>query len=302
MATNGRILVLGATGAQGGSVARHLLDGGGAVRCLTRNPASEKAQALAAAGAEVVAGDLEDPGSLRAALRDCSAAFGVTNFWEHFAKEAEQGRNLVDAVADSAVEHFVFSTLPSAKTISGGTLDVPHFDIKAELEEYAREKGLPATFLHVAFYYENFLHFFPPQPSEDGSFAFGFPQGDTPLAAYSVEDTGGPVAAIFARREEFLGKTVGVVGADLPPAEYARLMSEAAGERIVYNFIPREVFAGFGFPGAEDLANMFDFNRLYIPNRREDLEQSRALYPGMQDFATWATKNREAIRKALGVG
>ena len=178
MSNKETILVTGATGAQGGSVARHLLGRGGyTVRCLTRNPDSEKAGALQQAGAEIVRGDLDDPASLRSALDGCQAVFGVTNFWEHFNKEYEQGRNLMDVVAaTNSVEHFVFSTLPNAKKISGGELDVPHADIKARLEEEARERGLPATFVHVAFYYENFLSYFPPQKQEDGTFALGFPQ------------------------------------------------------------------------------------------------------------------------------
>ena len=294
------ILVTGATGAQGGGVARHLLSRGKfAVRCLTRNPESEKAAELARAGAEVVKGDLGDAPSLRPALQGCYGVFGVTNFWEHFAKEYEHGKNLVDAVAAANVEHFVFSTLPPAKKISGGELDVPHFDLKAELEEYARSLGLPATFVHVAFYFENFLYFFPPQKAGNGSFAFGFPQGDTPLAGVAVEDVGGVVATIFERPAEFRGKTIGIVGDDLPPARYAELMTQILQKKVVYNSVSRAAFAALGFPGAEDLANMFEFNRLYIPNRRADLEQSRGLYASMQDFPTWLKANKARFQPIL---
>lgn len=291
------ILVTGATGAQGGSVAHHLLNTGQfAVRCLTRNPSSEKAQALKQAGAQIVAGDLGDVETLKAALAGCQAVFGVTNFWEHFGGEQEQGKNLIEAVAAAnEVDHFVFSTLPSAHDISGGELSVPHFDIKARLETATRERGLPATFVHVAFYYENFLTFFPPQPQTDGTFAFGFPQGDTPLAAVSVEDLGGVVAPIFAQPDEFRGKTVGIVGDDLPPAMYAQIMTRLLGTTIVYNDIPRTIFAGFGFPGAAELADMFDFNRRFIPNRADDLAQSRRLYPAMQTFEAWLTANRDSF-------
>jgi len=296
------ILVTGATGAQGGGVARHLLARGVyAVRCLTRNTGSEKAAALAALGAEVVQGDLDDSESLRRALDGCYGVFGVTNFWEHFTAEERHGRNLIDAVAATpGIEHFVFSSLPHAKKISGGTLDVPHFDIKAELEAYAREQPVKTTFVHVAFYYENFLSFFPPQKQEDGSYAFGFPQGDTPLAGVAIEDAGGVIAAIFEQPEAFLGKTVGIVGDDLSPSEYAATLTRILGKKIVYNYIPQEVFASFGFPGADDLANMFTFNRIYIPNRRADVEESRRLYPGMQDFETWLQRNQGAFQSVLG--
>jgi uncharacterized protein YbjT (DUF2867 family) len=295
------VLVTGATGAQGGSVARYLLDRGQfAVRCLTRNPDSDKARALQQAGAEVVAGDLDSSASLRAALDGCWGVFGLTNFWEHFGKEYEQGKNLIDAVAESGAEQFVLSTLPGYHKLSGGALAVPHCDIKAQLEDYTRERGLPATFVHVAFYYENFLTYFPPQAQKDGTFAFGFPQGDTPLAAYSVEDTGGIVAPLFERPDEFQGRTIGVVGDDRSCAEYAEIMTRVLNKPVAYNYIPREVFASFGFPGAEELANMFEVQRLHIPERKADLEESRRLYPGVRSFEQWLTTNKDRFAGILG--
>jgi uncharacterized protein YbjT (DUF2867 family) len=294
------VLVTGATGAQGGSVARHLLRGGAfAVRALTRKPDSERAAALRSAGAEVVQGDLEDILALRAAMDGCHAVFGVTNYWEHFDGEFRQGRNLVDAVAASKVEHFVFSTLPYAKKISKGVLEVPHLDVKGRLEEYASAKVPSATFVHVAFYYQNFLSYFPPRRRAQGDYAFGFPQGDTPLAGVSVEDVGGVVAGLLERREEFLGKVVGVVGEDLPPAGYAAVMTQLLGHPIVYSHIPREVFAAFDFAGAADLANMFEFNRIFIPSRQTDLARSREIYPEIQGFERWLRANTERFQALL---
>jgi len=290
------ILVIGATGAQGGSVARHLLARGNfAVRAFTRNPDSPAAQALRERGAEIAAGDLTDRSSLRAALRGCYGTFGVTNYWEHFEREPEHGRNLINAVAGSEVEHFVFSSLPSAKMRSNGELHVPHFDQKHQLENYARMLGIASTFVHVAFYFDNFLTFFPPRNHGDGKYRFGFPQGDVPLAAVAVEDMGGVVTEIFDRPAEFIGRTVGIVGDDRPAASYAAALSDAVGHPVHYDPIPREVFAAFPFPGAADLADMFEFNRRYIPSRLEDLEESRALYPGMQTFEQWAAANRDAL-------
>jgi uncharacterized protein YbjT (DUF2867 family) len=294
------ILVIGATGAQGGGVARHLLDRGRfGVRALTRNPDSEKAKSLEEAGAEVVQGDLSDPPSLRRALDGCGGCFGVTNYWEHFGDEVQQGMNLVDAVADSDVRHFVFSTLPSVTGATGGELASPHFDVKAEMEAHARERGIPATFVHYAFYFENFLAFFPPQKQEDGSWAFGFPQGDTPLAGVAVEDGGAVVAEIFERRDEFIGENLYLVGDDIPAAEYAEVMSRISGKDVRYTYIPRETFASFDFPGAEDLANMFEFYRTKVPNRRADLERSRALHPGMRTFETWLAERKDEFTALL---
>lgn len=300
MSTRPTILVTGATGAQGGSVAHHLLAGQRfTVRALTRKPDSEKAQALAHAGAQVVQGDLGDPASLKDALAGCQGVFGVTNFWEHFQAEREQGRNLIDAVAAAGVGHFILSTLPSAQKISGGELHAPHLDIKAELETYARSLKLPATFVHVAFYYENFLTFFPPQAGPDGAYSFGFPQGDTPLAMTAVEDVGGVVAPLFDHPEAYLHKTIGIVGDDRPPHEYAQVMTRVFGRSVTYHHVPRETFAALGFPGAEDLANMFEFNRRFIPNRSTDLKQSRQLYPAIQSFESWLVRNKAAFQRIM---
>lgn len=294
------ILVTGATGAQGGSVARYLLSSGKfGVRALTRHPDSQAAKALEQAGAEVVQGDFDDRKSVERALEGCYGAYGVTNFWEHFEKEYDLGKNLVDAVAQSGVTHFVFSTLPHCKKISSGKVEVPHFDLKAQLEEYARGLKLNATYIHCAFYFENFLTFFPPQKQEGGTFAIGFPQGDVPLAGVSVEDVGSIVAPVFDRPDEYLGKVVGIVGDDLTGEQYAEKMTRVLGTKVIYHHIPRDTFAAYGFPGAEDLANMFEFNRLFIANRQADLQACRAINPKMQSFETWLKSHKDAFDKAL---
>lgn len=291
------ILVFGATGAQGGSVARNLLARNQFnVRAITRKPDSPAAQALAALGAEIVQGDLDDRASLAAALEGVYGVFGVTNFWEHFQKEGEQGRNLVKAVAGANVKHFIFSTLPPIEKATNGALRSPHFDLKAEHEEYARTLGIPSTFIHVPFYYENFLYFFPPRPTGDGTFQFGFPQGDTPLAAMSVEDVGRLVAPMFEHPELYVGKVIKLAGDELPAATYAEVMSRHAGADIRYAYVPRETFAALGFPGAEDLADMFEFYRLHIPSRVKDIRTCRTMAPGLQSFETWAARNADKLR------
>jgi uncharacterized protein YbjT (DUF2867 family) len=288
------ILVTGATGAQGGSVAHALLkDGKFAVRCLTRDIASQKAQNLRRAGAELVQGDLDDLDSLLVAMHNCYGVFGVTNFWEHFDKELQQGRNLVDAVHESNIQHFIFSSLPSYNKLSNGELSVPHCDIKAELEDYSKSLGIKATYVHIAFYYENFLTFFPFQKNEDGNFHFGFPQGDTKLSMVAAEDFGPIIANIFEQGEQYIGRVVGVVAEDRSCSEYAETMSEVFGEKVIYDYIPREIYASFGFPGAEELANMFECQRLYIPGRQRDMEESYKLNPKMQNLETWLKRNKE---------
>jgi len=295
-----RILVVGATGAQGGSVARHLLHAGTCrVRCLTRHPNSPAAQEFAGLGAELVEGDLGNPASLRAALRDCDGAFGVTNYWEHFEREFDHGRNLVDALGATGIQHAVLSTLPHAKLLSGGRLAVHHFDTKGHIEENARSANLPATYVHIAFYYENFLKYFPPRPQADGTYAFGFPQGSVPLAAVAAEDVGGVVAAIFAESFWYRDKLVGIVGDDLRCDEYAEIMHRVLGRSFRYRYVAHDAFAALDFPGARDLADMFEFNRNYIPNRRVDLAKSRELYPEIRTFERWLRDHVSAFKRAL---
>lgn len=295
-----RVLVIGATGAQGGSVARHLLASGKyRVRCLTRQPDSNASMALARSGAEVVRGNLDDPSALRAALRECDAAFGVTNFWEHGEGELQHGRNLIDALVHSSVQHTIISTLPNTKLLSGGRLEVPHFDNKARIEEYARGLNLSATYLHIAFYYENFLSYFPPRRQANGTYVFGFPQGNVPLAAVAAADIGGVVAAILAESFWYRGKVVGVVGDDLRVEQYAQSMARLLGRQVEYQYIAHAAFAALAFPGAQDLANMFEFNRLYIPNRKADLAKSRELFPEIRSFERWLKSNTAAMERMM---
>ncbi|MCZ6764036.1 MAG: NmrA family NAD(P)-binding protein, partial [Alphaproteobacteria bacterium] len=191
----------------------------------------------------------------------------------------------------AGIENVVFSTKHSANKLTGNTLKVPHLELKSQVEAYARKKFEAAIFVHMNFYYQNFLAWFLPRPGEDGDLAFGFPQGDTPMAAANVEDLGGVVNAIFDRPGDFAGRVVGIVGDDLRGKEYARIMSEATGRMIKYNYIPRDVFASFDFPGADILANMFEMNRLYILDSQTDLAECRKLYPEMQSFDGWAANN-----------
>jgi uncharacterized protein YbjT (DUF2867 family) len=193
----------------------------------------------------------------------------------------------------------VLSALPSADELSKGELEVPHFELKAKIEEYSRSKRIPATYLHVAFYFENFLSYFPPTKMEDGSFGFGFPQGDTPLATVSVGDLGGIVNTIFNNPQEYIGKLIGAVSEDLRPEEYAELMTRVLGKTVKYNYIPREQFASLGFPGAEDLANMFTLNRLHILERKSDQKLSRIMYPEIKSFEQWLKVNKEKFAKIL---
>ena len=290
------VLVTGATGAQGGSVARALLANNTfAVRALTRNPGSAKAASLKALGAEIVSGDLNDTESIRRAVKDCYGVFGVTNFWEHFEQEYQQGKNLIDVVNEMNVQHFILHTLPDYNRLSNGELPTPHCDMKAALQRYCQQLGLPATYLQPAFYYENFHTFFPLQKSQDDTWYFGFPQGNTRLAMVCAEDIGGIAATIFDHPKEYTGRTVGAVGADNTCYEYAAVMSRVLGVPVEYKYIPVEVYADLGFPGDKELANMFEVQRRYITNRQIDLIESYGLNPHMQTFENWVKNNKDVF-------
>ena len=302
MQTKKIILVTGATGAQGGSVVKALLNENKfAVRVLTRNPQSSNAKSLQASGAELVQGDMQDLDSLHKALKGVYGVFGVTSFWEHFEKEYQHGRNLIDAVYKAGIGHFVFSSLENYFKASKGQLRVPHYDLKASLKEYTKQLGIRASFVQLGYYYENFFAWFTPRKAGDGIYYFGYPQGETKLAAVSVTDLGPVVTKIFDHPNEYIGRTVDIVGADLTGHQYAEILSNVLDVDIRYKYIPRDEYAKAGFDGAEELANMFEVQRLYYQDHQLGLIESYGLNPGMQSFESWARANKQKFREVLGL-
>ena len=306
------IAVVGATGAQGGGLVRAILadpSGGFAARALTRDASSDKAKALAAAGAEVVAANLDDAQSLRKAFDGAYGAFCVTNFWEHFSpeKEQEQARRLAQAAKDAGVKHVIWSTLEDTRRFV--PLDdsrmptlkdkykVPHFDAKGEANRFFSELGVPTTFLNTSFYWDNLVHFgMGPKKGPDGRLAFVLPMGDKKLPGIAVEDIGRCAYGIF-KRPDLIGQTVGIAGEHLSGAQMAEALSQGARLAGRHAAVTPEAYRGFGFPGADDLGNMFqfkaDFEREYCAAR--DLGFSRSLNPQLQTFAQWLSANASRI-------
>jgi uncharacterized protein YbjT (DUF2867 family) len=313
MADRKLIAVIGATGAQGGGLARAILDdseGGFAVRAVTRDASSEKARALAAAGAEVVEADLDSRDSLKQAFRGAHGAYGVTNFWEHFSpdKEKAQAANIAEAAKAAGLRHMIWSTLEDTRKWVPLDDDrmptlmdqykVPHFDAKGESDGFFTERDVPTTFLLTSFYWENLIHFGSgPQKGPDGTLAITFPMGDKKLSQMSVEDIGKCAYGIFKRGGAYLGKTVGIAGEHLTGEEMAAALTAALGRDIAYNDVPPDVFRSFDFPGAQDLGNMFqfkrDFNDYYCGVR--SLDESRKLNPELQTFDGWLARNKDRI-------
>ena len=313
MAEKKIIAVLGATGAQGGGLVRAILadrNGEFAARAITRHPDSEKGRALEAAGAEVVAADLDDQKSLERAFTGVHGVFAVTNFWEHFSPEREltQAGNIARAAKAAGVKHVVWSTLEDTRQFVpltddrmptlGGKYKVPHFDAKGEADQLFRDAGVPTTFLLTSFYWDNLIYFGAgPQRTPDGSLALIFPMDEKLLPAIAVEDIGKAAYAIFKRGGEFIGQTVGIAGQHLTGEQMASALSRALGQEIRYLNVPPEVYRSFGFPGADDLGNMFqfkrDFNEYFCGAR--NLEFSRSLNPELQTFDQWLAAHAEKI-------
>ncbi|WP_432142980.1 NmrA/HSCARG family protein, partial [Streptomyces sp. bgisy084] len=286
------VLVTGATGAQGGSVARHLLRSGRwAVRAVTRDPHSAPAGALAALGAEVVACDLTNGRQVRQAATGVRAAFLVTDYWSLKEREYEAARTTADAVLAAGAETLVHSSLPEAHRRSGGALSLPHHDGKARLEEELRGRGAPVVTVHLSTYYENWpARRLRREP--DGSLAFALPHGDTPLPAVSVADLGPVVAAVLSAGRTLHGEVVKVVGDLRPAAAYAADLTRVLGVPVAFRDVPYETYRELPMPHAHALADMLEFTRRHPDVTPTDVAHARTLHPGMRTFGDWVAEAR----------
>ena len=307
------IAVLGATGAQGGGLVRAILNdpsGGFAARAITRDAGSDKAKELAEAGAEVVAADVDDAESLKRAFQGAYGAYCVTFFWAHFSPEKElaEARAMATAARDARLQHVVWSTLEDTRrwvplsdnrmpTLMG-KYKVPHFDAKGEANQVFTELGVPTTFLLTSFYWDNFIHFgMGPKKGINGNLVITLPMDDKKLPGIAAEDIGRCAYGVFKRGRELIGKTVGIAGGHLTGAQMAGSLSRTLGQEVRYNAVSPEAYRGFGFPGAEDLGNMFQFKRDFESDfcGARSVEFSRSLNPALQDFDTWLDRNKSRI-------
>jgi uncharacterized protein YbjT (DUF2867 family) len=175
---------------------------------------------------------------------------------------------------------------------------VPHFDAKGESNAFFSNLGVPTTFLNTSFYWDNLVHFgMGPKKGPDGKLAFVLPMADKKLPGIAAEDIGRCAYGIFKRGPEFVGKTVGIAGEHLTGAQMAAELSRALGQEVVHGAVTPEAYRAFGFPGADDIGNMFqfkaEFEKEYCAAR--DLGFSRSLNPRLQTFAQWAAANKDRI-------
>lgn len=308
------IAVLGATGAQGGGLVRAILadkSGDFTARALTRDVNSDKAKKLAKLGAEVVAVDIDNEDSIKKAFTGAYGAYAVTFFWEHFSpeKEKSQAKSIAKAAKETGVKHIIWSTLEDTRkwiplsdnrmpTLGEGKYKVPHFDAKGESNEYFTNQNLPVTFLLTSFYWDNFIHFgMGPKKGEDGKLALNLPLGEKKLPGIAAEDIGKSAYGIFKDGSKFIGKTVGICGTQLTGKMMAESLTKAFNQEVKYNAVPFEVYRNFGFPGADDLGNMFqfshDFDDYFCGARSVDFTKS--INPSLKTFDKWLEENKAKI-------
>lgn len=273
------IAVVGATGQQGGSVARAILEKGHIVRALTRSTDSPAAQQIQSLGAKLVQTDLTDRNLLIQAFNKVDAVFGVTTPFETGVElETVQGINIVEAAREANVGHFIFSSVGKADADTG----IPHFDSKYKVEQYLLTAGVPHTIIGPVFFMENwFSPWFLP-PIKEGNVALAMP-GDRKLAQVSVDDIGRFVALIFQKPEEFIGKRLDIASDDVTGKEVAEKIGNQIGRKLGYFRIPIEAIR----EQSEDFALMFEwFDRV---GYNVDVNALKRDYPevGWTSFDQW---------------
>jgi uncharacterized protein YbjT (DUF2867 family) len=305
------IAVVGSTGAQGGGLVRAITADPGSgftARAITRDPGKDKAKALAAAGAEVVSGDLDNVESLKKAFAGAHGVYAVTNFWEHFSgeKEIQQAKNIAEAAKAAGVKHVIWSTLEDTRKLMSaddtrmpilqGKYRVPHFDAKAEAD--AAFAGLPVTYLVTSFYWDNLYMFgLAPKKDDKGVYSWTFPMGEAKLPGIAAEDIGKVAFGIFKAGQEYIGKRVGIAGESLSFQEMSKKLESIGISPVQFNPVDANVFRGFGFPGADEYGNMFQVYRDFEKevNAARSVDLARKLNPALQSFDQWLAKNKAAV-------
>jgi uncharacterized protein YbjT (DUF2867 family) len=313
MAEKKIIAVLGATGAQGGGLVRAILadkSGEFKVRAITRNLNSDKAKALAETGAELVSADIDKYETLKKAFSGAYGIFAVTNFWEHFSPEKEiaQAASIAKAAKESEAKHVIWSSLDDTRKwipLSDNRMPtlqnnykVPHFDAKGEANKFFTDSGVPTTILNTVFYWENFIYFGQgPKKGADGKIAFTIPMADKKLPSIAAEDIGKCAYGVFKNGDKFIDKTIGIAGEHLSGKKFSEAFTKAFGQEVVYKPVTPEVYRGFGFPGAEDMGNMYQFKAEFEEDycNSRSVELAKTLNPSLQNFDSWLQQNKNKI-------
>lgn len=313
MADKKVIVVLGATGAQGGGLVRAILNDKNSEftpRAVTRDAKSDKAKELQKLGAEIFEADVDNPEALKKAFKGAYGAYCVTFYWAHMnpEKEKEEAKAMANAAKEEGLKHVIWSTLEDTRlwvpledkrmpTLMG-KYKVPHFDAKGESNKFFTDLGVPVTFMAASFYWDNLIAFgMGPKKQEDGKYAIVLPMGNKKLAGIAAEDIGKCAYGVFRKPKEFIGKSIGIAGDHLTLTEMAKKMSDVLGKEIVYHEVSPETFRSFGFPGADDLGNMFQFYGEFEKDGLDlrNLKVSKELNPELKNFDMWLKENKDRI-------
>jgi len=271
---NGKIiLVTGATGTQGGAVARELVKRGYRVRGLTRNPDSERAATLRKLGLDMIRGDFDDPDSLAAAMEGVYGVFAVTDFWEHgYSKEIEHGKTLVDVAKATGVLHFVFTSVSGAQNYTG----VPHFDSKGEIEKYLVTSGLPYSIVRPVSFMDNVIG----MRRELMKGVYYDPRdGGKTQQWIAASDIGFFVGEAFDHPDQWLGRALDIAGDEMTLAEYTDVLSRALGLDIHHQQITWESYEEQAGEEATLMQRWFDRKGYSV-----DIEALRAEYPDLLTY------------------
>ena len=274
------ILVIGATGQQGGATARHLLSNGWPIRALTRDPHKPAAQALTQTGAEVVQGDIEDRASLDAAMRGVYGVFSVQSFWDVGVEgEERQGKLVADAAKAAKVQHFVYSSVGGAERSSG----VPHFESKWHIEQHVRALSLPATILRPVGFMDN--HNWQRTNILNGTFFSMGLRPDKGWQMIAVDDIGGIAALVFERHESFIGTALEIAGDELTEPQIVETLSRVIGRPVQLGQRPPDPH----FPSIPEQMTMIKWAN--ETGYQADIPALRALYPPLMTYEAWLRKN-----------
>jgi uncharacterized protein YbjT (DUF2867 family) len=278
------ILVTGATGQQGGAVARALLAGGHKVRAMTRKPDGEAARALAGKGAEVVRGDLDDVASLEKALAGAWGVFAVQNTWEAGVEgEEQQGKRLAELARRAGVEHYVYTSVASAHRRTG----IPHFENKWRIEQTVRALSFPSyAILRPVFFMENFQGPLVKPGLDAGKLAIAL-GADTPVQMIAVEDIGAYGRLVFEQAAAFNGRELDIAGDEVTMPEAARVLGAALKKKVEFVRVPIEDVR----KGSEDYAIMLEwFDRVGYDVHIRSRSRECGIPP--TSLSTWVAKAR----------
>ncbi|XP_048780018.2 nmrA-like family domain-containing protein 1 isoform X2 [Ostrea edulis] len=309
------VVVFGATGLLGGAIARRLLQEPFLykVRCVTRRSSSDKARQLAEHGAVIVNGDLGETKSLEKALEGADIMFLTTHYWEERNKEKEviKGLNAIDAAIQCGVKHIIFNGSENVKKIIGKECN--HLDSKSAIEEYIREvdnpsvdvtgvnsvmPGINFTILRLPFWFENFYTVFKPHKLKHAVYTVALPLEGTEIDAMSVEDVGDVIVSILSKPKQYYGKTLNISVEKLSMEDIVETFNRHFDNRKFTDpKIRVKDMEKFQFPGAKDLAAMFEFYQTEQSLR--DIKLTKRLNPHAMTFDRWLSDNKDRIEEAL---